>query len=103
MTLISDQEYLIGEEPILIEAPRYDKFPSYVDVEYMYDFVTPYPFIEVVYDPVQGPLVKISSTNPLDYGLYEIELRATESFSGLTSTTTFKVQVNCVRSITPTT
>lgn len=29
----------------MIEAPKYDKFPTYVDVEYMYDFVTPYPFI----------------------------------------------------------
>ena len=51
-TLISDQTYLIGDEPLLIKAPEYDKFPSYVAVEYLYDFVTPYPFIEVVYDPV---------------------------------------------------
>jgi hypothetical protein len=87
----------------MINAPHYDKFPSYVDVEYLYDFVNPYPFIEVIYDPVAGPNVKISSTNPLDYGQYEIELRATESFSGLTSITKFGVQVDCVRSILPTT
>jgi len=57
----------------------------------------------VFYDPVSGPKVKISSTDPLDYGLYEIELRATESFSGLTSITNFSVQINCVRAILPTT
>ena len=74
-----------------------------MDVEYLYDFFTPYPFILVIYDPITGPKVKISSTNPLHYGLYEIELRATESFSGLTSVTKFSVQVNCVRSILPTT
>ena len=55
-----------------MEATKYDKYPSYVVVEYLYDFVAPYPFLEVVYDPVKGPLVKISSTNPLDYGLYDI-------------------------------
>jgi hypothetical protein len=81
----------------LIEAPLYDKFPTYVDVEYLYDFVTPNPFIEVIYDSIRGPLVKISSTNPLDYGFYEIELQVTESFSGLTSITKFNVQINCVR------
>jgi hypothetical protein len=75
----------------MINAPRYDKVPSYVDVEYLYDFVNHYAFIEVIYDHVAGPNVKISSTNPLDYGLYEIELRATESFSGLTSITKFSV------------
>ncbi len=75
----------------MINVPHFDKFPSYVDVEYLYDFVTPYPFIEVIYDPVAGPNVKISSTNPLDYGLYEIALKATESFSGLTSITKFSV------------
>jgi hypothetical protein len=58
-------------------------------VEYLYDFVTPYPFISISYDLVTGTTVQISSTDPLDFGLYNIELRATETFSGLTSVTKF--------------
>jgi hypothetical protein len=60
-TVIPDQTYLIGDPVITLAAPNYTKFPSYVDVEYLYDFVTPYPFISVVYDVVAGPTVQISS------------------------------------------
>ena len=101
-TLITDQTYLIGEPTIVLTPPSYTQFPTYCDVDYLYDFVTPYPFISVVYDALIGPTVQISSQDPLDYGLYTIELRTTETFSGLKHVTSFKVQVTCVRAILPT-
>jgi len=90
-TAIPDQIYLIGDPAIKIPCPLYGKFPSYVDVSYLYTILTPHPFISVVIDATLGPLVQLISTDPLDYGYYTIYLQATESFSGLTHITQFKV------------
>lgn len=98
-----DATYLIGDPAMYLPVPQYDKFPSYVDVQFTYQVVTPVPFAEIYIDPILGPKVQLQTTNPLDFGYYTLELLTLEEFSGLTHTSFFNVQVTCVRSITPTT
>jgi len=86
-----------------VPCPSYTKFPSYVAVQYLYEFVTPYSFIAVVIDPTLGPVVKIETTNPLDFGSYALTLRVTEEFSLLQHETSFTLQITCVRGIIPAT
>ena len=38
-TLIKDTTYLIGNTAKLLIAPKYLKFPSYVDVDYYFELV----------------------------------------------------------------
>ena len=94
---------MIADPAQLLVAPSYLKFPSYVEVKYFYELVPAVNFASVIVDPVLGPCVKISSTNPLDFGLHTLNLKVTEQFSGLTHTTSFNVFITCVRSIVPAT
>lgn len=101
-TLMADAFYTVDDPALLLEVPKYVKFPSYVDVQYLYEFVPPQPFASVIVDGSGNSKVRISSNNPLHTGDKTINLKVTEQLSGLTDVTSFNLQIKCVRVISPT-
>lgn len=77
-TLMADAFYTIDDPDLLLSVPQYLKFPSYVDVQYFYEIVSPREFASVIVDVNSNSLVRISSSNPLHTGDYSIDLRVTE-------------------------
>jgi hypothetical protein len=63
--------------------------------------VTPQAYISIIIDPLNGPTLKIETSNPLDTGLHKINVKVTEDFSGLTDITSFNLLITCVRQINP--
>lgn len=91
----------MSEPDIVLAAPTYTYFPSYPAVDWEYTQTTSFSFISVYKDGFGNWKVKISTTNPLDTGYYQVNILAKEVLSGLSHTTSFYVRIICVRSITP--
>ena len=60
----------MGNPAILLIVPRYLYSPNYVLVQFTYTLIEQLNFVSVFVDPVNGPIVRIESSNPLDFGTY---------------------------------
>lgn len=99
-TLIPDQTYKVSATEVVLNVPTYDKTPSNADVSYSWTItLSPTP-TSTVASIVNTNQVKILTTDPAKTGIYTATLTLTEDYSHLTRTTTFKITVSCLTSIT---
>ena len=87
-TEISDLTYLVGSPEMVLDVAQYSIEPFNADRQLTFTIsaLPPTSFVSVD-EPSPGVFkVKVMTANPADTGIYAIEVKCTESFSGLTHT-----------------